>query len=255
MPTDGTAHLLMELQVRRKFLISATTKNTNMAGALVRRALGWRFDDPAKEAVNRRAAGILSAALAGKPPKADDAAVATALAGDIGVVAKVVASYDAARHEVEAEMRRAARRLPVAAWAKGVRGLGEIGLAVIVGEAGDLGGYAHPDKLMKRLGLAPYEGKAFSTWRRAGGLSAEEWTAGGYSPRRRAQIYAVVGDPLFRQQSVCAGPYRQVYDKRRARTAETHPDWSKGHSHGDALRVMTKALVEDLWAEWRRAAA
>lgn len=48
-------------------------------------------------------------------------------------------------------------------------------------------------------------------------------------------------------------PYRVVYDDRRARTAITHPDWPDGHSHNDALRVASKAILRDLWRaarEW-----
>lgn len=47
---------------------------------------------------------------------------------------------------------------------------------------------------------------------------------------------------------VCS-PYRVVYDRRRAHTATTHPDWSDGHSHQDALRVASKAILRDLWRE------
>lgn len=42
-------------------------------------------------------------------------------------------------------------------------------------------------------------------------------------------------------------PYRKVYDERRARTAETHPDWTKGHSHNDALRKVSKEVLKDMW--------
>ena len=97
-----------------------------------------------------------------------------------------------------------------------------------------------------------------------GGLNADDWTNAGYNPKRRAEIYSCIDEPLFRQQSGNAdketgevtkeaGPYRKVYDARRARTAETHPDWSKAQSHKDALRIMTKQLIADLWSEWRRA--
>lgn len=92
--------------------------------------------------------------------------------------------------------------------------------------------------------------KAASTWRMKGGLSAEQWSDAGYSPRRRAEVYAVISEPLFRAQSVAQGPYRAIYDRRRERTAETNPDWTKAHSHMDALRVMTKYLLRDLWQEW-----
>ena len=60
-------------------------------------------------------------------------------------------------------------------------------------------------------------------------------------------------------------PYRAVYDARRAATegrlhaapcvrcgpsgkpaAEGTP-WSKGHQHADALRIVSKAILKDLW--------
>lgn len=45
---------------------------------------------------------------------------------------------------------------------------------------------------------------------------------------------------------VCS-PYRVVYDRRRAHTAVTRPDWTDGHSHNDAVRVAAKAILRDLW--------
>ena len=42
-------------------------------------------------------------------------------------------------------------------------------------------------------------------------------------------------------------PYRAVYLQRREHTATTHPDWTPGHSHNDALRVASKAILKDLW--------
>lgn len=245
---------LAELQVRRKFYIKATNKQTNAAGALVRRALGWRYDDEeSREKINGRAGRIVAAALAGKPQKAEDEAVYAALAADLAVIAASIEPLTAARHQIELEMARAVRKLPVYPWAKAVKGLGELGLAVIVGEAGDLGSYPKKGHLWKRLGLAPHDGMAYSTWRMKGGLTAEDWTAAGYSPRRRAEIYAVISEPLFRTQSPIQGPYRLAYDRRRELTAATHPDWTKAHSHMDGLRIMTKLLVRDLWSAWRAA--
>jgi len=46
----------------------------------------------------------------------------------------------------------------------------------------------------------------------------------------------------------CAcSPYRVVYDTRRAHTAVTHPEWTDGHSHNDALRIAAKEVLKDLW--------
>lgn len=41
--------------------------------------------------------------------------------------------------------------------------------------------------------------------------------------------------------------YRVTYDQRRMHTATTHPEWEPGHSHNDALRVASKAILRDLW--------
>lgn len=47
--------------------------------------------------------------------------------------------------------------------------------------------------------------------------------------------------------SCACSPYRVVYDQRRAHTATTHPEWTDGHSHNDALRVASKEILKDLW--------
>lgn len=252
LPVSATLDRLAELQVRRKFYISVVNKQTNAVKALVRRALGWRYDEDeaARKKLNARAERIVAAALAGKEQAEGDAGIYAVLAYDLATVGVAIEPCVKARHEIELEMKRIVRSLPIFQWAKGVKGLGELGLAVILAEAGDLSGYPKKGHLWKRLGLAPYEGKAYSTWRAKGGLTADEWVDAGYSPRRRAEIYAVISEPLFRQQTVANGPYRAIYDRRREHTAAAHPDWTKMHSHMDALRIMTKSLLRDLWQEW-----
>lgn len=253
-PISPLLSQLAELQVRRKFYINLVNKQTNAAKALVRRAMGWKYDDGEEDRakMNKRAAGVVSAALAGKEPKADDAAVFGALSFDLAVISAAVEPCQKARDGVEKEMKRLAKQLPVHPWAKDVHGFGDLGLAVIVGEAGDIGSYPKKGHLWKRLGLAPHDGKAYSTWRRDGGLTADDWVAAGYSPRRRAEVFAVISEPLFRQQSVAKGPYRAIYDRRKAATTEAHADWTPMHRHMDALRVMTKYLIRDLRVAWRR---
>lgn len=46
-------------------------------------------------------------------------------------------------------------------------------------------------------------------------------------------------------------PYRATYLDRRVHTAVTHPDWTPGHSHNDALRIAAKAVLRDIWREAR----
>lgn len=42
-------------------------------------------------------------------------------------------------------------------------------------------------------------------------------------------------------------PYELVYRARRAHTDVTHPEWSAGNSHNDALRIAAKAILKDMW--------
>lgn len=159
-------------------------------------------------------------------------------------------------------MIAAVRQLPAWRWAEeAVAGLGAIGLAVIVGETGDLSRYPNFRHVWKRLGLMPFDGKACSVWRRAGDMPKGGWEQVGYSPHRRAQIHACVAEPMLKHQITAAaktetefgrpkGRYGEVYVERREKTKIDHPDWPKAHAHADAMRIMSKALVADLWAAW-----
>ena len=248
---DALIDVICELQARRKHHIKTKVKLTNAAGALVRRFMGWRPDHPDATKIVTRAAKL----IAGKADVAD-AGILAAIRIDLGAFRQQVEISETRIAAIELDMKRRARKLPAYQWAKSVRGLGELGFAVIVGEAGDLAKYDSDDKLRKRLGLAPMGGHAMSTWRRKGGLTADDWTAAGYSPGRRAQIYACVEDPLFRAQwrdGGPAGPYGEVYQRRRTWTDVTHPEWAKAQRHNDARRVMAQRLISDLWSEWRRA--
>lgn len=272
---------LAEYQVRRKFFIGAINRNTNAAGARVRRALGCQSDDDEakREKVKAKAAKIVSDALNGR------GCALPSVASDLAVIARSIEPLTKARHECELAMKRLMRKLPIwEQWAKGVRGLGELGCAVILAETGNLGNYATRERVWKRLGLAPLNGKAMSTWRKEGGLTADDWTAAGYSPRRRAEIFSCVGDPLFRQQTMVVGPYRQAYDTYKAKQtalneAGAFAEQAAGivkaakkagraplkvnaegrltpiHIHNRATRFMTKELIRDLWSEWRRASS
>lgn len=186
---------------------------------------------------------------------------------------------DQLRDEYEKQMERLAKSLPVYPWLESVRGAGALGLATIVAEAeGDnperypgvgLSRYAKPDKLWKRLGYAPYDGHAGSTWKRMTWrprtLTSEEWTANPFSGERYALMSQIaiwlknaqwIGKAKTESgEGEPNGPYGEIYAKRRAATAIAHPDWTKQHSHVDAIRVMMKAFLKDLWTEWKRVAA
>jgi hypothetical protein len=126
-----------------------------------------------------------------------------------------------ARLRFEEEMKRFAALLPVAQWWQAQKGCDLLGLAQIVGEAGNLSNYSGPDKLKKRLGLAPYTKndvtRAAQHWAISGGLTAEDWKKIGYSPRRRSVMYRI-GDAIIKTGN--GSHFRKLYDDRKAYLAE-----------------------------------
>lgn len=168
------------------------------------------------------------------------------------------------------EMESLGAQLPVwEAWAKDIRGFSSRGLAVIVGEAGDLNIYATHSKLWKRMGLAVMgRGDGLNDHRQGApgpGATNADWIAEGYSAKRRSKMF-VIGDVLIKTQ----GPYREIYLARKAyevaRAQELglevapsakipakrkHEFRSEGHIHRRAQRYMEKRLLRDLWRAWR----
>ena len=124
--------LLMEKQRQRRFCISLANKQVNAFRSLIQRALAYdTADGAADEKLKARAATILARATSGKPQNEDDAHIAEALAGEFEMVALMLQPLEARRNVVELDMKKIVRKLPVAAWQKEVKGLGELGLAAI----------------------------------------------------------------------------------------------------------------------------
>jgi hypothetical protein len=171
-------------------------------------------------------------------------------------------------------MAQFVKQLPVAKWIESVRGIGLPGLALIVSEAAALNeatgrvvgldGYPNPAKLWKRLGYAPYDGFAGSTWKREKWrprkLTAEEWMAYPFSGERYAPMSQLATHLVDHQwigknktddgEGKPNGPYGEVYYKRRKHCEMTHPDWTDDHRRKDALRVAFKQFLVDLWKAW-----
>lgn len=69
-----------------------------------------------------------------------------------------------------------------------------------------------------------------------------------WSTEAKTRAYLIATSCLKQEKS----PYRAVYLTRREHTATTHPEWTPGHSHNDALRIASKAILRDLWRESKR---
>lgn len=264
MPT--TSETVAEIRAahrQRRFAMKIQQKLDRALESFVRRnATDWHPDLPEAERtkINNKVKEMIKATRAGKSD----------------LMAEVIATSDRARAPAdelrttnEKRMEKLAETLPVYAWTKDIRGIGALGLATIVAECGDLSNYPNVAKVWKRLGYAPYDGLAGSTWKRQTwrprALTAEEWIENPFSGERYA-LTAQIALWLRNAQWVGkaktedgigrpSGSYGEAYAARRARTAVTHPDWSDGHADTDALRVMFKEFLKDLWVAWRECAA
>lgn len=253
-------------QRMRRFADKSTQRLELSLQAYIRvEHLGWTKDlpDAEKSAILAETKRVLKAARAGEG-SAD--------------LCELVAAQDAAmaplekiQRQQEKEMTKLAKLMPGYAWCETVLGFGAVGFATIVAEATGadneqgLSAYSKPCKLWSRLGLAPYEGFAMSTWRTKNdtprSLTSEEWENAGYNPKRCAEMFKITGSLLKAQligkaktesgETEADGRYGEIYLRRRRHTAVTHPEWTKMHSLMDAQRVVSKALVRDMWRAWR----
>src|SRR5258708_9401975 len=115
-------------------------------GSMLRMQLGWRKDLP--DAERKRIAAQAQALMdEEEPTQFENAIIGTRLARE---------PFEAMERTHEKQMAKLAKQLLVwESFGKEIRGFGEVSLAVIVAEAGDLSDYASDAKLWKRMGLAP----------------------------------------------------------------------------------------------------
>ena len=224
-------------------------------------ATDWRYDadEKERERFNRQVKSIIAAA---RKKTGEEKVMELAINTDRGRK-----PFDGMRKAAEKEMEKLAAELPAAGWVESVRGAGLLGLATIVAEAGDLSNYPNPAKLWKRLGFAPYDGLAGSSWKRETcrprALTKQEWIDNPFSGERYALMHQIavwlvntqwIGKAKTESgEGEPKGPYGELYAARRKRTLETHPDWSDGHRRMDALRVTMKAFLKDLHGAWHNA--
>jgi len=187
----------------------------------------------------------------------------------IAATLAAIAPLDAAQEACEKTMVKLVKQLPVYEWVKAVNGFGDVSFATVVGECGDIGSYRNPSCIWKRMGLAPYDGKAMATWRKVGGLSAEQWTECGYSPKRRSVSYnlnKIIGAmglwrPVFGSDLSDANYYQRVFAERARLEAEKLgapvTESAKGkesytkYVENRAQRYTQKRLLRELWRAWR----
>lgn len=243
---------------RRRFAMKIQSKLDRALESFIRvNATEWSPKLPKEERdkINREVLEIIKRIRNGDPSDELDV---------VRVSDKARRPADQMRALSEKRMAELAIKLPVYKWIESVRGAGAGGLATIVAEAGDLSKYPKPAQLWKRLGFAPYEGLAGSSWKRetwrTRALTKDEWIDNPFSGERYALMHQIaiwlvnaqwIGKAKSKNgEGEPNGPYGQVYADRRAHTLETHPDWTDMHRRMDALRITMKRFLLDLHREW-----
>jgi hypothetical protein len=223
--------------------------------------LGWdpNADQATRDKVNKAVMKLIKDIRKGKQHACAQAVI---------IADKSRAPADEMEEEHRTAMERLTDSLPIAPWIKSVHGIGILGLAIIVAQAGDLSNYSKPCKLWKRLFFAPYDGLAGSTWLREKwrprALTKEEWIENPFSNRKYAPIQQI-GERLVNWQTESAeksgtefgrpkGRYGEKYVYRRECTKHRGEEWPLGRCRKDAVRYATKAFLKDLWKKWNQLA-
>lgn len=242
---------LQALQRQRAAVLKSKLMNANRLQAIVAGTLGFDSKMPEKERkkVFANASALIDLVSKGEAESPLKTLILTSLIG--------IDAFDDMKTAIEKEMVKLAKTLPAAKWVAKheQRGFGLLFLAIVIGETGDLGNYANPGKVWRRLGCAPwtFEGKTAmgATWRagKEGKLPASEWEQFGYSPRRRSIAY-LIGEGIVKQNQ--DGPYRKRYDEAKEKCQKLHPDFKPLRCHLHGMLLATKLLLRELWCEWNK---
>jgi hypothetical protein len=270
---DELVKNIVTLARRRKFAIKVQQKIDRALESYIRRNFtDWKptESEAIRAEYNKKVAAMIKEARAvyKKAANGSGEIVQTDLPHDLLTIVQKTdiarGPMDEVRDDSTAGIEELAAQLPVAPWVESIPGAGILGLALIVAEAGPLDNYANPEKLWKRLGFAPYDGHAGSTWKRETWrprkLDKEEWIANPFSGERYATMYTIALWLVNKQWISAAkagadeghpnGRYGEVYAARRIRTEISHPEWTPGHRRQDGLRIAFKQFLVDLWEQW-----
>lgn len=143
-------------------------------------------------------------------------------------------------HRAELELKRTIRRHPLYPFIRDTVGLGEKQGARLIAAIGD------PCEYIDRETGEVVERTVSMLWAYCGyrpGQKRQKGVKSNWNANAKMRAYLCAESCMKQVNS----PYRTTYLARRAHTAGTNSDWTDGHSHNDALRVVAKAILKDLW--------
>ena len=164
---------------------------------------------------------------------------------DVARLAALVDMLGKVEHQATLHLQRVLRRNPLAPWLAAQKGVGEKQAARLLAAIGDP--YLKSDGTPRRVSdLWAYCGHGDPAHRRRKGMSqADAFQCGNPVAKMRVHLIAV---SIMRHR----GALRDTYDARRVVTAVSHPEWTDGHAMNDALRLLGKEFLRQLWLEAKR---
>lgn len=185
---------------------------------------------------------------------------------DVARLAVLTEALETLEHQAELNLKAAMRKCRIHPWVKAQAGLGEKQVGRLLGVIGDPYWNMSADQPRTVSQLWAYAGLHVlpKTGDPGHGLaehiSGDQCGNAGVAARHRKGQRSNWSTEAKTRAFLCAtscikkaaSPYRPVYDDRRAHTADTHPEWTAAHSHNDGLRIVSKAILRDLWREAKR---
>lgn len=160
---------------------------------------------------------------------------------DARAMREAMVCAQAAEREAVRRLESAMRGHPLGEWVTATCGIGHKTVARLLAVVGDP--YLMPDgrprtvsQLWAYCGYHVLDGAAPRLTR---GVRAN------WSHAARARAYVVAERTTLQRKS----PYRATYEQRRAVTAAFRQDWTPAHAHADAIRVVAKRILRDLWIQ------
>lgn len=185
---------------------------------------------------------------------------------DVRRLRDLVDGLSALEHTAILNLQRSMRAHPLGPWVKAQRGIGEKQGARLIAAIGDPYWHTAEDRPRTVSELWAYSG--YHTLPADGANVAARRVKGqksNWSADAKMRAY-LIAESVVKS----GGPWREVYDERKASTeGRTHAvacvrcgpsgkpalpgsEWSAGHRHADALRIMAKEILKGLWIESRR---
>lgn len=140
------------------------------------------------------------------------------------------------------EYMKIVRKLPIwKEWLINVQGAGQATMGQLIAYIGDIKDFTSVAKLWSYFGLGIYDGKI---------QAYKKDHNHNFNGKRRALLYVISKTFVTHKHNDCL--YADLYDKRKQKYMEKHPDYTKMHIHRMALREVAKVFLKHLWKNWRK---